>query len=98
MIIQDEVANSKRADGDQTLPNLRARLQGLSADFKARVVHLLSDLAYQPDTDLRLLGVLLSFNEFYPVVNKRRARDSRTKPRTVAKSSEKETAQQKVER
>jgi len=76
---------------NQTLVNLRHRLRSLGTDFSARVVVLLGDLAYQPDVDLRLLGVLLSFNEFYPVVNKRRTRERgeaatrRGTPRTTAK-------------
>ncbi|KAF8538531.1 Spc98 family-domain-containing protein [Trichophaea hybrida] len=82
---------------DQELPNLRQRLQALATDFSARVVLLLGDLSYQPDADLRLLGVLLSFNEYYPVIHKRRARDRagevaatrRSTPRTVAKPKEK---------
>ena len=91
--------------GDQELPNLRARLQSLASDFSARVVLLLGDLSYQPDADLRLLSVLLSFNEFYPVVHKRRIRERvggaemvastrRGTPRTVvaAKSREKSKA------
>ncbi|KAL7276713.1 Microtubule-nucleating Tub4p (gamma-tubulin) complex component [Rhizina undulata] len=51
-------------EADLMLPTLRGRLRGLSADFRARVVILLGDLAYQPDMDMRLLGVLLSFNEY----------------------------------
>jgi gamma-tubulin complex component 3 len=68
---------------DQTLPNLKRRLQGLAADFSARVVLLLGDLSYQTDADLRLLGVLLAFNEFYPVVHKRRTRERGTESGTV---------------
>ena len=69
------------------------------------MVLLLGDLSYQPDADLRLLSVLLSFNEFYPVVHKRRIRERvggqeavastrRSTPRTVvaAKSREKAKA------
>ncbi|CAZ80834.1 unnamed protein product [Tuber melanosporum] len=70
---------------DMMLPSLRQRLKALSGDFQARVVVLLGDLAYQSDMDMRLLGVLLSFNEYYPVVNKRRARgekEKRNTPRT----------------
>lgn len=71
--------------GEETRRNLVERLNSLRADFEARIVVLLGDLAYQPDTDLRLLGVLLSFNEYYPVINKRRTREreSRRTPRTV---------------
>ncbi|KAI5858067.1 Spc98 family-domain-containing protein [Tricharina praecox] len=83
---------------DQTLPNLRHRLRSLSSDFSARIVVLLGDLTYQPDADLRLLGVLLSFNEFYPVVHKKSRRErtdrgdvttQRRTPRTTASSKEK---------
>jgi len=49
---------------DMMLPSLRQRLKTLSGDFQARVVILLGDLAYQSDMDMRLLGVLLSFNEY----------------------------------
>jgi len=82
---------------DQTLPNLRHRLKSLSSDFSARIVVLLGDLTYQPDADLRLLGVLLSFNEFYPVVHKKSRREradrgdvttQRRTPRTTANSKE----------
>lgn len=67
---------------DMMLPSLRTRLTSLSEDFQSRVVILLGDLAYQSDMDMRLLGVLLSFNEYYPVVNKRRTRDKRGVSRT----------------
>lgn len=58
---------------DMMLPSLRQRLKTLSADFQARVVVLLGDLAYQSDMDMRLLGVLLSFNEYvdYPILGSR---------------------------
>lgn len=51
---------------DMMLPSLRTRLKTLSGDFQAMVVVLLGDLAYQSDMDMRLLGVLLSFNEYVP--------------------------------
>lgn len=73
------------------------RLKDLSKDFSARVVLFLGDLSYQPDVDLRLLGVLLSFNEFYPVVHKRRTRErteavaagTRKTPRTATRTKDK---------
>lgn len=68
---------------DQTLPNLQHRLKELASDFSARVVTLLGDLAYQPDADLRLLGVLLTFNDFYPVIHKRRTRERVTESGTA---------------
>jgi gamma-tubulin complex component 3 len=57
---------------------------------------LLGDLTYQPDADLRLLGVLLSFNEFYPMVHKKSRRDRgegtvrRTASRQYDKGKERE--------
>jgi hypothetical protein len=89
---------------DQTLSNLRMRLRNLSSDFNARIVVLLGDLTYQPDADLRLLGVLLSFNEFYPMVHKKSRRDReaegtvrRNAPRTVSKQHDKGKEREQTE-
>ncbi|PGH06566.1 hypothetical protein AJ79_06505 [Helicocarpus griseus UAMH5409] len=57
---------------DHLLPALRTRLRDLSADFRARIVTLLGDLAYQPDVDMRFLGVVMNFNDAYQVVRRRR--------------------------
>lgn len=57
---------------DHLLPSLRSRLQELSADFRARLVTLLSNLAYQPDVDMRFLGVVMNFNDVYQVVRRKR--------------------------
>jgi hypothetical protein len=54
---------------DMMLPSLRTRLTSLSEDFQSKVVVLLGDLAYQSDMDMRLLGVLLSFNEYVSTVS-----------------------------
>ncbi|TGZ85706.1 hypothetical protein EX30DRAFT_393032 [Ascodesmis nigricans] len=87
----DNDDNDDTNTGDHVRKNLVERLEALRADFEGRIVVLLGDLAYQPDTDLRLLGVLLSFNEFYPVVNKRRTREREMKrtPRTTAGGKDK---------
>ncbi|KAL1962089.1 hypothetical protein VTN77DRAFT_617 [Rasamsonia byssochlamydoides] len=58
---------------DHMLPSLRARLRDLSADFRARLNVLLGDLAYQPDVDMRFLGVVMNFNDVYQPVRRRRA-------------------------
>ncbi|KAA6411575.1 MAG: spindle pole body component (Alp6) [Lasallia pustulata] len=68
---------------DQMLPSLRTRLRDLSADFTSRVNTLLGDLAYQPDVDMRFLGVVMNFNDVYSPKRKRREhhrsdRDRRT--------------------
>jgi len=49
---------------------LRARLSDLAGTFRARLSGLLADLAYQPDTDLRFLGVVMNFNEAYKVARR----------------------------
>ncbi|PFH60410.1 hypothetical protein XA68_11032 [Ophiocordyceps unilateralis] len=47
------------------LPALRERLRHLGASFRTRVQILLGDLAYQPDVDMRFLGVAMNFNDVY---------------------------------
>ncbi len=59
------------SDAD-TLSALRARLRDLSADFTAKVNVLLGDLAYQPDVDMRFLGVVMNFNDVYSPVKRKR--------------------------
>jgi gamma-tubulin complex component 3 len=96
---QDDDLTSSVYD-DQTLSNLRLRLRNLSSDFNARIVVLLGDLTYQPDADLRLLGVLLSFNEFYPMVHKKRSRDREegsVRSRTVSKQHDKGKEREQTE-
>lgn len=60
------------ADEDHLLPSLRSRLRDLSADFRSRLVTLLGDLAYQPDVDMRFLGVVMNFNDVYQVTRRKR--------------------------
>ncbi|KAK2754024.1 Microtubule-nucleating Tub4p (gamma-tubulin) complex component [Arachnomyces sp. PD_36] len=57
---------------DHMLPSLRTRLRDLATDFKARLNVLLGDLAYQPDVDMRFLGVVMNFNDVYEPVRRRR--------------------------
>ncbi|EMC92145.1 hypothetical protein BAUCODRAFT_41657, partial [Baudoinia panamericana UAMH 10762] len=54
------------------LEQLRQRLKSVETDFRARVNVLLGDLAYQPDVDMRFLGVVMNFNDVYAPVRKRR--------------------------
>lgn len=78
----------KDANADeQMLTSLRTRLRDLSADFKSRLTGLLGDLAYQPDVDMRFLGVVMNFNEVY--------KPHRRKPTTAASSREKEKAKRR---
>ncbi|KAF2726231.1 spc98 like protein [Polychaeton citri CBS 116435] len=52
---------------------LRQRLKALRADFQTKVNVLLSDLAHQPDTDMRFLGVVMNFNDIYSPIRRRKA-------------------------
>ncbi|TPX16945.1 uncharacterized protein E0L32_003507 [Thyridium curvatum] len=55
---------------ESELPALQDRLRALGQAFKARLTHLLGDLGYQQDADLRFLGVSMNFNEFYQLKKK----------------------------
>lgn len=55
-------------------PVLQERLQALGAHFKSRVCLLLGDLAYQPDVDMRFLGVVMNFNDVYQPARKKSGR------------------------
>ncbi|KAK1818481.1 Microtubule-nucleating Tub4p (gamma-tubulin) complex component [Friedmanniomyces endolithicus] len=69
------------ADGERNvLEELRQRLRSLEVDFKARVNVLLGDLAYQPDVDMRFLGVVMNFNNVYSPARKRRPKVESHKP------------------
>lgn len=52
-------------------PVLQDRLQALGGHFRSRVCLLLGDLAYQPDVDMRFLGVVMNFNDVYQPVRKK---------------------------
>ena len=84
------------ADGlsaeDHMLPSLRARLLDLSADFRSRVNILLGDLAYQPDVDMRFLGVVMNFNDVYEPVRRRRTGGAGTSSRDKERARRKATA------
>lgn len=50
---------------------LQERLRHLGASFRTRLQILLGDLAYQPDVDMRFLGVAMNFNEVYQPARKK---------------------------
>lgn len=60
------------AADDHMLTSLRVRLSELSAEFRSRLNVLLGDLAYQPDVDMRFLGVMMNFNDVYEPVKRKR--------------------------
>ncbi|TVY48670.1 Spindle pole body component [Lachnellula occidentalis] len=55
-------------------PVLQERLQALGVQFKTKVCLLLGDLAYQPDVDMRFLGVVMNFNDVYQPARKKTSR------------------------
>ncbi|KAJ8133139.1 hypothetical protein O1611_g478 [Lasiodiplodia mahajangana] len=52
-------------------PALQERLRHLGDRFRTRLQILLGDLAYQPDIDLRFLGVSMNFNDVYQPVRRK---------------------------
>ncbi|KAG5519071.1 hypothetical protein PMAC_002157 [Pneumocystis sp. 'macacae'] len=46
------------------------KLHNLAKEFRALVVILLGDLAYQSDSEMRFLGVRLNYNEHYHISKK----------------------------
>jgi gamma-tubulin complex component 3 len=82
------------ADGERSmLQQLRHRLRSLETDFRARVNLLLGDLAYQPDVDMRFLGVVMNFNDVYAPPKRRRThkeKDREKVPQTGGKEKEKD--------
>lgn len=76
--------NTDTGSDDHMLPSLRGRLTDLSAEFRSRLNILLGDLAYQPDVDMRFLGVVMNFNDVYEPVRRRRV------PASSSREKEKE--------
>ena len=83
---------------DQMLPTLSKRLLQLSLDFRVKVNILLGDLAYQPDVDMRFLGVVMNFNDVYEPVRRKsrkdvqRERENRSTPKVNVDGAGKDTA------
>ncbi|KAI4766022.1 hypothetical protein E4T52_00334 [Aureobasidium sp. EXF-3400] len=79
------------ADEAAILSSLRQRLHALATDFRARVNILLGDLAYQPDVDMRFLGVVMNFNDVYaPVRRGASGRRRQTHVKDAAQHQERE--------
>lgn len=56
------------------LPALQERLKQLATSFQRKVCILLGDLAYQPDVDMRFLGVAMNFNDAYQPMRSKRSK------------------------
>ncbi|KAF3940353.1 hypothetical protein ABW19_dt0202076 [Dactylella cylindrospora] len=61
----DDDSTDDDDESDEQLPAIRSRLKKLTIEFQARTSVLLGDLASQSDMDMRFLGVMFSFNDFY---------------------------------
>lgn len=81
---------------DNMLATLRVRLRDLSADFRSRLNVLLGDLAYQPDVDMRFLGVVMNFNDVYEPVRRKRATGSSSRDKEKEKERERERAKRRA--
>lgn len=57
--------------GSAEFQALQDRLRQLGASFRTRLQILLGDLAYQPDVDMRFLGVAMNFNDVYQPARKK---------------------------
>ncbi|KAK4540410.1 hypothetical protein LTR36_009267 [Oleoguttula mirabilis] len=81
------------AEGERNmLEQLRQRLKSLETDFRARVNILLGDLAYQPDVDMRFLGVVMNFNDVYQPVKRRRQHKGGEKDKAAVTGRKEEKA------
>ncbi|KAH7358443.1 spindle pole body component alp6 [Plectosphaerella cucumerina] len=68
-------------------PALHDRLRQLGTSFRTRLQILLGDLAYQPDVDMRFLGVAMNFNDVYqPARRKSKAAPGSTSAVSEAKA------------
>ncbi|KXX75886.1 Spindle pole body component alp6 [Madurella mycetomatis] len=62
------------------LPALQERLRQLGSSFRTRLQILLGDLAYQPDVDMRFLGVSMNFNDVYQPVRRKAKAQQQAQP------------------
>lgn len=79
----DELSGGAGGNVSSEFPVLRDRLHHLGASFRSRLQILLGDLAYQPDVDMRFLGVAMNFNDVYqPARRKTRTTTAATSANT----------------
>ncbi|EAA31729.1 hypothetical protein GE21DRAFT_8314 [Neurospora crassa] len=76
----DAAATSDAGSVKSEFPALQDRLKQLGANFKTRLQILLGDLAYQPDVDMRFLGVSMNFNDVYQPVRRKTKTSSSAVP------------------
>ncbi|KAH7326286.1 Spc98 family-domain-containing protein [Stachybotrys elegans] len=89
-----DVRTTTRHDDDGYLPAgnvasefpvLQGRLRQLGASFRTKLQILLGDLAYQPDVDMRFLGVAMNFNDVYQLSRRKAKVQPGTAPATASK-------------
>ena len=68
---QDDEAYLPTDSVASEFPALQERLRQLGASFRTRLQILLGDLAYQPDVDMRFLGVAMNFNDVYQAAKRK---------------------------
>lgn len=73
----DPFASATGSGVKSEFPALQERLKQLGQSFRTRLQILLGDLAYQPDVDMRFLGVSMNFNDVYQPV-RRKAKSATT--------------------
>ncbi|KAI1331780.1 Spc97/Spc98 family protein [Xylariaceae sp. FL0255] len=67
----DSSADGIPGGAQSEFPALHDRLRHLGDRFRTRLSLLLGDLAFQPDVDLRFLGVSMNFNDVYTAVRRK---------------------------
>ncbi|KAI0514554.1 Spc97/Spc98 family protein [Xylaria bambusicola] len=68
---EDMGSDGNPAGPHSEFPALQERLRHLGERFRTRLQILLGDLAYQPDVDLRFLGVSMNFNDVYQPIRRK---------------------------
>lgn len=71
---EDPFASVDLAGVASEFPALQERLRHLASSFQRKVCMLLGDLAYQPDVDMRFLGVAMNFNDAYQPMRSKRSK------------------------
>lgn len=77
------------ADNEEILPQIRLRLKTVEDEFKSMCKTLLEELAYQSDSEMRMLGVQLNFNMYYEI-SIRKGKKEKDKEREKEKQRERE--------
>ncbi|KAF8469126.1 Spc98 family-domain-containing protein [Kalaharituber pfeilii] len=83
------------ASSEELLPSIRLRLKTVEDEFKSLNKTLLEELAYQPDSEMRMLGVQLNFNMFYELPVARKGKKEREREKERQREREKEVERER---